>query len=164
MNVNEFISVCMRVCVCVSDSADRNSDMMKQEVIRLQEMLNRLDFKRKVCILCHHTSVCCMMINKKSDQFSVRFSFLPLSGGPVQDGCCDQRDRRPDDHPAQPRAAGLEAKAADRRHRWSTAHQPGPTAELVTEGFFVVLSENADKLKMDTKIWLAEPKLVDRSK
>uniref|UniRef100_A0A4W6BPB3 Signal transducer and activator of transcription n=1 Tax=Lates calcarifer TaxID=8187 RepID=A0A4W6BPB3_LATCA len=30
-----------------SQSADRNSDMMKQEVTRLQEMLNRLDFKRK---------------------------------------------------------------------------------------------------------------------
>uniref|UniRef100_A0A671V1H9 Signal transducer and activator of transcription n=1 Tax=Sparus aurata TaxID=8175 RepID=A0A671V1H9_SPAAU len=29
------------------DSTDRNSDMMKQEVTRLQEMLNRLDFKRK---------------------------------------------------------------------------------------------------------------------
>uniref|UniRef100_A0A7N8Y9J4 Signal transducer and activator of transcription n=1 Tax=Mastacembelus armatus TaxID=205130 RepID=A0A7N8Y9J4_9TELE len=29
------------------ESADRNSDMMKQEVTRLQEMLNRLDFKRK---------------------------------------------------------------------------------------------------------------------
>uniref|UniRef100_A0A665W6Q4 STAT transcription factor protein interaction domain-containing protein n=1 Tax=Echeneis naucrates TaxID=173247 RepID=A0A665W6Q4_ECHNA len=28
-------------------SRDRNSDMMKQEVTRLQEMLNRLDFKRK---------------------------------------------------------------------------------------------------------------------
>uniref|UniRef100_A0A8C7YR62 Signal transducer and activator of transcription n=1 Tax=Oryzias sinensis TaxID=183150 RepID=A0A8C7YR62_9TELE len=30
-----------------SQSSDRNSDMMKQEVTRLQEMLNRLDFKRK---------------------------------------------------------------------------------------------------------------------
>ncbi|XP_041857337.1 signal transducer and activator of transcription 4-like isoform X2 [Melanotaenia boesemani] len=29
------------------ESSDRNSDMMKQEVTRLQEMLNRLDFKRK---------------------------------------------------------------------------------------------------------------------
>uniref|UniRef100_A0A8C4HXS2 Signal transducer and activator of transcription n=1 Tax=Dicentrarchus labrax TaxID=13489 RepID=A0A8C4HXS2_DICLA len=29
------------------DSTDRNSDLMKQEVTRLQEMLNRLDFKRK---------------------------------------------------------------------------------------------------------------------
>lgn len=39
--------------VDVSESADRNSDMMKQEVTRLQEMLNRLDFKRKVrlCIV-----------------------------------------------------------------------------------------------------------------
>lgn len=31
--------------------------MMKQEVIRLQEMLNRLDFKRKVCILYHRTKL-----------------------------------------------------------------------------------------------------------
>ncbi|XP_053295847.1 signal transducer and activator of transcription 4 isoform X3 [Pleuronectes platessa] len=29
------------------ESSDRNSDAMKQEVMRLQEMLNRLDFKRK---------------------------------------------------------------------------------------------------------------------
>uniref|UniRef100_A0A665W7F9 Signal transducer and activator of transcription n=1 Tax=Echeneis naucrates TaxID=173247 RepID=A0A665W7F9_ECHNA len=29
------------------ETSDRNSDMMKQEVTRLQEMLNRLDFKRK---------------------------------------------------------------------------------------------------------------------
>uniref|UniRef100_A0A669D841 Signal transducer and activator of transcription n=2 Tax=Oreochromis TaxID=8139 RepID=A0A669D841_ORENI len=29
------------------ESTDRNSDVMKQEVTRLQEMLNRLDFKRK---------------------------------------------------------------------------------------------------------------------
>ncbi|XP_040004247.1 signal transducer and activator of transcription 4 isoform X3 [Xiphias gladius] len=29
------------------ESSDRNSEMMKQEVTRLQEMLNRLDFKRK---------------------------------------------------------------------------------------------------------------------
>uniref|UniRef100_H3DKH3 Signal transducer and activator of transcription n=1 Tax=Tetraodon nigroviridis TaxID=99883 RepID=H3DKH3_TETNG len=29
------------------DSTDRNSDSMKQEVTRLQDMLNRLDFKRK---------------------------------------------------------------------------------------------------------------------
>lgn len=40
----------MFVVVSVSESTDRNSDMMKQEVTRLQEMLNRLDFKRKVCI------------------------------------------------------------------------------------------------------------------
>lgn len=80
------------------------------------------------------------------------FSFLPLSGGPVQDGRCDQRDRRPDDLPAQPRAAGLEAKAADRRHRRSAAHQPGPTAELVTEGgFFGAFCQNMlIKLKMDS--------------
>uniref|UniRef100_A0AAY5L6A7 Signal transducer and activator of transcription n=1 Tax=Esox lucius TaxID=8010 RepID=A0AAY5L6A7_ESOLU len=31
------------------DPADRNTDVMKQEVTRLQEMLNNLDFKRKVC-------------------------------------------------------------------------------------------------------------------
>ena len=38
------------VCVCVSESTDprTNSETMKQEVTRLQEMLNRLDFKRKV--------------------------------------------------------------------------------------------------------------------
>lgn len=35
-------------CVSVLDSTDKNSEMMKQEVTRLQEMLNRLDFKRKV--------------------------------------------------------------------------------------------------------------------
>lgn len=34
--------------VRLSDSTDRNSDFMKQEVTRLQDMLNRLDFKRKV--------------------------------------------------------------------------------------------------------------------
>lgn len=45
-----YICGLMCVCVCVSDSTDRNSEMMKQEVTRLQEMLNRLDFKRKVCI------------------------------------------------------------------------------------------------------------------
>lgn len=38
------------VCARVSDSTDRNSEMMKQEVTRLQDMLNGLDFKRKVCI------------------------------------------------------------------------------------------------------------------
>lgn len=34
--------------VHLSDSTDRNSDFIKQEVTRLQDMLNRLDFKRKV--------------------------------------------------------------------------------------------------------------------
>lgn len=34
--------------VCLSDSTDQNSDFIKQEVTRLQDMLNRLDFKRKV--------------------------------------------------------------------------------------------------------------------
>lgn len=38
------------VCVSMSDLTDRNSDVMKHEVIRLQEMLNSLDFKRKVSI------------------------------------------------------------------------------------------------------------------
>lgn len=32
----------------LSDSTDRNADFIKQEVPRLQDMLNRLDFKRKV--------------------------------------------------------------------------------------------------------------------
>lgn len=36
------------VCVYVSESTDRNSEVMKLEVTRLQEILNRLDFKRKV--------------------------------------------------------------------------------------------------------------------
>lgn len=31
--------------------------MMKQEVTRLQEMLNRLDFKRKVRFLYHHAEL-----------------------------------------------------------------------------------------------------------
>lgn len=34
----------------MSDPADRNSDKMKQEITRLQEILNALDFKRKVHI------------------------------------------------------------------------------------------------------------------
>lgn len=38
------------VAMCLSDLTDRNSDVMKHEVTRLQEMLNSLDFKRKVCI------------------------------------------------------------------------------------------------------------------
>uniref|UniRef100_A0A7N6A8D8 SH2 domain-containing protein n=1 Tax=Anabas testudineus TaxID=64144 RepID=A0A7N6A8D8_ANATE len=48
--------------LCLSESSDRNSEMMKQEVTRLQEMLNRLDFKRKVCmyvssLTLHHTTL-----------------------------------------------------------------------------------------------------------
>lgn len=38
------------MCVSMLDLTDRNSEVMKHEVIRLQEMLNSLDFKRKVCI------------------------------------------------------------------------------------------------------------------
>jgi hypothetical protein len=33
---------------CPLDPVDRNTAAMKQEVTRLQEMLNNLDFKRKV--------------------------------------------------------------------------------------------------------------------
>lgn len=42
-----FVTLSAYFC---SESSDRNSDMMKMEVTRLQDMLNRLDFKRKVGI------------------------------------------------------------------------------------------------------------------
>ena len=47
---NELNTIYLLLCVSMSESSDRNSEMMKQEVTRLQEILNRLDFKRKVCI------------------------------------------------------------------------------------------------------------------
>lgn len=43
---NMLIFVFMCVCGRVSDL----TEVMKHEVLRLQEMLNSLDFKRKVCI------------------------------------------------------------------------------------------------------------------
>lgn len=45
-------ALCVCGCVGVLESSDRNSEMIKQEVARLQEMLNRLDFKRKVLCAC----------------------------------------------------------------------------------------------------------------
>lgn len=55
------------VFVVVSESTDRNSDVMKQEVTRLQEMLNRLDFKRKVrtCKALKRNKNICRCTNKK---------------------------------------------------------------------------------------------------
>lgn len=47
---HDYADFCLYVRVCLSDLTDRNSEVMKHEVIRLQEMLNSLDFKRKVRI------------------------------------------------------------------------------------------------------------------
>lgn len=38
-------------CIHAVDPVERNSQNMKQEVMTLQEILNRLDFKRKVSLV-----------------------------------------------------------------------------------------------------------------
>lgn len=105
----------------MSDSTDRNCDFIKQEVTRLQDMLNRLDFKRKV--------------GRKSRKLSLRRALICASrlpsGDPVKDGRGREGDRRPDDLSAQSGAAGLEEEAADRRHRRAAANWSGAAAELV---------------------------------
>lgn len=108
----------------LSDSTDRNADFIKQEVTRLQDMLNRLDFKRKV-----GTGVIGAAEEVISSLHDLLFS-LP-SGDSVKNGRRRQGDRRPDDLSAQSRAAGLEEAPADCRHRRSTADWAGPAAELV---------------------------------
>lgn len=100
---------------------------MKQEVTRLQDMLNRLDFKRKVGASRHRVQ---KEVTKLLGELTHLF-FTPASGNPVKNGRRCQGDRRPDDVSAQPRATGLEEAAADRRHRRSAAHRPGTAAELV---------------------------------
>lgn len=110
-------------------------------------MLNSLDFKRKVRICMLAQTLWRNLLRrakKRKQQIACRglsgcvfllffFFFLTTPGSPVQDGRGNQRDRRPDDLSAQPRAAGLEATSTDCRHRRSAAHQPGPAAELVRE-------------------------------
>lgn len=114
----------------VLESSDRNSDMMKQEVTRLQEMLNRLDFKRKVCSCCIFSVYVCKP-RTTCQKASTSWHISPFSGGAVKDGRVAQRNRWPDDLSAQPWAARLEAEAANCGHRRSSSYRLGAAPKLV---------------------------------
>lgn len=93
-------ALCVCGCVGVLESSDRNSEMIKQEVARLQEMLNRLDFKRKVLCVC-----ICVYFPKKHTERQVKTDVVmndgtfdgtipsTPTGSPVQNGCPGQGNR-----------------------------------------------------------------------
>ena len=92
-----LITIYLWFCVCVSELQDRNSEAMKQEVTRLQEMLNRLDFKRKVriCIILQRSGLwgpgltkCLQKIKVQIQTHDVMwFTFHKPSPPPVRRSC-----------------------------------------------------------------------------
>lgn len=109
-----------------SNTAAGNAEQawLQKEGVHLYHHAESVMWRMK-CPLCYIIKECVSLLRANGAVL------IPLTGDPVKDGCCGQGDRWPDDLPAQPWAAGLEAEAADHRHRRATSHQPGPAAELV---------------------------------